>query len=167
MPRYIKKGYRRKIDVRQATLLYEAGVVVPRIAEFFGVTRQAVYTSLAKAGVHVITPQDRSRNEHRPLSEAEFAEMFRELDRRLSEEAARWKEEHRTRNTARASTRNAIASGKLTPLPCEDCGLSPRSPEGKRQVEAHHGDYTKPLDVRWLCRKHHLEWHRHNKPKYE
>jgi hypothetical protein len=35
--------------------------------------------------------------------------------------------------------------------PCEVCS-NPKS-------QAHHDDYTKPLDIRWLCRKHHLQIH--------
>lgn len=45
----------------------------------------------------------------------------------------------------------AIKSGKLTKGACEICG--------SEKVEAHHDDYYKPLEVRWLCRKHHLELH--------
>jgi hypothetical protein len=45
---------------------------------------------------------------------------------------------------------NAIKDGKLIKQPCEVCGT---------KAEAHHDDYSKPLDVRWLCRKHHLEHH--------
>jgi hypothetical protein len=41
--------------------------------------------------------------------------------------------------------------GKLTKKPCEVCG--------SELVEMHHEDYSKPLEVRWLCRKHHLELH--------
>ena len=41
--------------------------------------------------------------------------------------------------------------------PCIVCG------DGKK-VEAHHSDYSKPLDVDWLCSKHHALWHRHNIP---
>ena len=26
-------------------------------------------------------------------------------------------------------------------------------------VVAHHDDYSKPLDVRWLCRSHHMQLH--------
>lgn len=46
----------------------------------------------------------------------------------------------------------AIKVGKLVRLPCEKCG-SPKS-------EAHHEDYSKPLVVKWLCRRHHGEVHR-------
>lgn len=46
---------------------------------------------------------------------------------------------------------NAIRDGRLVRGPCEVCGSS--------DVEAHHDDYTKPLDVRWLCFRHHRELH--------
>lgn len=46
----------------------------------------------------------------------------------------------------------ALISGKLHRKPCEKCG--------KEKVDAHHDDYSKPLDVRWLCRSHHLQHHR-------
>lgn len=46
----------------------------------------------------------------------------------------------------------------LVPSPCEVCGATQR-------VEAHHDDYDRPLDVRWLCHKHHYEWHREHKPQ--
>jgi hypothetical protein len=58
-------------------------------------------------------------------------------------------------------TRNAIRNGKLISVSiCSVCGSS-------EKVEAHHDDYTKPLDVRWLCEKCHKLWHKSNKPIYE
>jgi hypothetical protein len=53
---------------------------------------------------------------------------------------------------ARAVAKLAIARGDLVRQPCEVCGVEP--------AQAHHDDYSKPLDVRWLCRKHHGEQHR-------
>lgn len=47
---------------------------------------------------------------------------------------------------------NHLRDGKITQLPCEICGKT-------TSVRAHHDDYAKPLDVRWLCAVHHREWH--------
>ena len=44
----------------------------------------------------------------------------------------------------------AIRLGMIQKEPCRVCG-------GPSQ--AHHHDYTKPLEVTWLCRKHHMENH--------
>jgi len=37
----------------------------------------------------------------------------------------------------------------LIPQPCEVCGCE--------KSEAHHEDYSKPLEINWLCKKHHIE----------
>ena len=73
--------------------------------------------------------------------------------------SAKWKrenevlsEEQHFRKKVRMITRYAVRSGKLHEYPCEVCG--------NVKVEAHHDDYYKPLDVRWLCRKHHQEHHK-------
>lgn len=44
----------------------------------------------------------------------------------------------------------AIRGGRLVPMPCIICG---------NVAEAHHPDYSKPLDVVWLCRSHHRQTH--------
>lgn len=60
--------------------------------------------------------------------------------------------DHRLRKIARNKVGLALRRGKLERQPCEVCG--------ERPAEAHHDDYTRPLDVRWLCKQHHLEHHR-------
>ena len=46
-----------------------------------------------------------------------------------------------------------IRSGKIKRQPCEVCGTL-------ENVDAHHDDYSKPQEVRWLCRAHHIAHHR-------
>ena len=57
-----------------------------------------------------------------------------------------------TKPQARRILRGALRNGKITPKPCEVCG--------ELQTQGHHTDYSKPLDVQWLCRKHHAVVHR-------
>jgi hypothetical protein len=52
---------------------------------------------------------------------------------------------------ARSIVGAAIRLGKITREPCSICG---------EKAEAHHEDYSKPLEVIWLCRKHHFELHK-------
>lgn len=55
------------------------------------------------------------------------------------------------RRIATSAVYTAIKAGTLTALPCHFCG--------KIKTEAHHHDYSKPLDVTWLCRKCHQKFH--------
>jgi hypothetical protein len=50
---------------------------------------------------------------------------------------------------------NAIRDKKMFKEPCEICGT-------EEKVYAHHDDYAKPLNVRWLCPTHHGQWHKEN-----
>ena len=52
---------------------------------------------------------------------------------------------------ARLRFNEAIRSGKIKRLPCNICGAEP--------AEGHHPDYSKPLEVVFLCPLHHREVH--------
>lgn len=68
------------------------------------------------------------------------AEYYREYDRKRG-----WRPPSPEKLTARNAAR--VLAKQL----CEKCGV---------KAEAHHEDYSKPLEVRWLCKKHHAEAHR-------
>ena len=77
----------------------------------------------------------------------------RKLGISRSERTLAWRksvslEVHAAHNAVEA----ALANKSLVRKPCEVCGAI--------RVDAHHDDYSKPLDIRWLCRSHHLQHHR-------
>lgn len=51
----------------------------------------------------------------------------------------------------RRVTSSAVRNGVLLKLPCEVCG--------SLNSEAHHTDYRRPLEVKWLCKAHHVSEH--------
>ena len=46
----------------------------------------------------------------------------------------------------------AVYKGVIKKQPCEVCG--------NQKVQGHHPDYSKPLEVKWLCVNHHMMEHR-------
>lgn len=60
--------------------------------------------------------------------------------------------EQRFKDTARSYAYVYLKKGKIERRPCEINGCLEKS-------QMHHDDYSKPLSVRWFCRKHHLELH--------
>jgi hypothetical protein len=61
-----------------------------------------------------------------------------------------WRRKNPWRYAAHLHVETLKRLGVLAPQPCEQCGA---------KAEAHHDDYSRPGDVRWLCRKHHVQLH--------
>lgn len=61
--------------------------------------------------------------------------------------------EERQRSSTRAYANVYQRRGHLIPQPCQICGST-------ENIEKHHEDYSKPLDVIWLCRIHHKHGHK-------
>lgn len=59
--------------------------------------------------------------------------------------------EQKRKANARAYANSYLNRGKIKKQPCEICG--------DKNVQMHHDDYSKPLEIKWLCVKHHLEHH--------
>ena len=64
----------------------------------------------------------------------------------------RWSKDNKHKKNASLKVRRAIKKGILHRMPCEVCAVT--------KTHAHHDDYSKPLEVRWLCCVHHFEWHK-------
>lgn len=62
-----------------------------------------------------------------------------------------WAQRNPEKIQAQNIVSNAVRDGKITRQPCEICD--------EPKVDAHHADYSKPLEVQWLCRKHHAALH--------
>ena len=96
---------------------------------------------------------DRERN-HRPdrrlqiklWEQSERGKELRSQSKKLDRE--RNKQAYR----ARRILNKMIKGGFIKHLPCQECG--------NIKSMAHHPDYSKPIDVVWVCQKHHSEIHR-------
>lgn len=61
--------------------------------------------------------------------------------------------EHPERARAYATVLHALKTGRLKkPSQCQACGQT-------KTVQAHHDDYSKRLEVKWLCRECHAKVH--------
>ena len=81
---------------------------------------------------------------------AEKVEYYRAYDRergnrQSAEYSKRWRERNPVAYKAKNAVNNAIRDGRLRKsVKCERCNAGGR-------LHGHHDDYSKPLDVMWLC----------------
>lgn len=121
-----------KEQISNAVELVRQGMSINSVAEYYSVSRQYLYPHCRNAGLT-------HKVNHRISLEHEIG--------------------HRK---VQYFVQKAICQGVLIPEPCEVCGIFGKDDKGIRKVHAHHDDYNKPLEVRWLCKKHHHDWHKNN-----
>jgi hypothetical protein len=95
---------------------------------------------------------DRARSllEHRKEERKRYKKT--PLGRKIQAECGRrYKERFPQKRMAHNEVANAIRRGALSRSPCSVCGES--------KSHAHHDDYSRPLDVIWLCSFHHRMRH--------
>lgn len=117
---------------------------------------------LCKDGYRYCRACDAERNARRRGCRGEYYRR-EDVKKRLAE---RFRERQsdpnqKERLLARYKVRSAVASGKMIRGVCEHPGCSDIKTQG------HHDDYSSPLTVRWLCHKHHVAHHYHEKAKSE
>lgn len=66
--------------------------------------------------------------------------------------AKAWNKANPLAEKAHRAVYNAVRYGRLEKAPCQICGSD-------QHIIAHHHDYTKPLDVTWLCQRCHARGH--------
>lgn len=97
--------------------------------------------------------QDRKRGanrEHMRRARQRNPAKFRRREREAAQQRE-WNE----RREARRQLNNAVRRGDVVrPEQCQHCGFT-------GPVEGHHPDYSKPLDVEWLCTLCHGKEHHH------
>lgn len=63
-----------------------------------------------------------------------------------------WSEKNIDKRRAHWRVKSAIKSGKIKKQPCKLC-------RSETNIHAHHDDYSRPLDIMWLCPQHHKDRH--------
>jgi len=78
---------------------------------------------------------------------------YRAYDRaRGNRQSAEYQREYRAKNREKHRAHSAVHYNLKSPKSCELCGEDTK-------LHAHHHDYTKPLDVTWLCPACHHQLH--------
>lgn len=66
----------------------------------------------------------------------------------------RWDARNPEKDRAHTAVGNAVRDGRLhKPDRCEECGAG-------GMIHGHHEDYSRPLEVKWLCPSCHMKKHR-------
>lgn len=98
----------------------------------------------------------KQQRESYPLRQEKVLKQSKARYQKNPEPYKRHAKEYSLRNpekmSARLSVSNAVMAGKLEKFPCGVCG--------EKKTDGHHFDYSEPLVVVWLCRRHHAWVHK-------
>ena len=85
---------------------------------------------------------------------AERSKRYRERHAdKLRQQSAEWRANNLEKSKAHAAVQYAVRKGTLVaPERCQHC-------DGACKLESHHEDYSKPLEVLWLCHACHMRRH--------
>ena len=120
--------------------------------------RRGVCRDCLRPHLNAYAKASRSRRYHANAGKYRDKLRRKNLERHAKNRAEHYRQNreyekrHPDRHRAKARVQYALKTGKLTRLPCQVCGVT--------KTQAHHDDYTRPLDVIWLCRECHAERHR-------
>lgn len=121
-----------------AVEMYALGASIEDCADAFSISRQAMWKALA-----------RRKTQMRPKAPQGSANHFFVHGQGYGPEKL----------AAKLEVLKAVKSGRLKRQPCESCLKNLRGSDGRSLVHAHHNDYSKPLQVRWLCVACHFQEH--------
>jgi hypothetical protein len=81
-----------------------------------------------------------------------YKRVYRKRNREnITEEHRKWLSNNPTKKYAHYRIMHELRMGRMKKLPCKLCG--------DINSHGHHPDYSKPLEVVWLCPKHHADLH--------
>jgi len=105
------------------------------------------------ANLERVREYDRARSwePHRIAARNGYARTERGKER-MAAGSKEWAMRNPERRKAHILIGNALRGGKVIRMPCQVCGDA--------KTHAHHDDYTKPLEVRWLCAPCHTAHHK-------
>jgi hypothetical protein len=92
---------------------------------------------------------------HKP-KQRERTKERRSLDKTHLFVNKRWRDSNKEKRVAQRRLATAVENGSISKGVCSICGTNDF-------IDAHHPDYSKPLDVVWLCRTHHNLEHQHER----
>ena len=97
--------------------------------------------------------REANADQYREYKRGYDSKMYKEHPKREYDRRRRWIVANRDKANAHQAVRRAIISGRLVKEPCSVCNDS--------NSIAHHPDYSKRLEVVWLCEIHHKVIHTH------
>lgn len=95
-----------------------------------------------------------------PCNAKRIKEYYHKNKERVREIIYKSTSKHYAKQKARLTLNYHVNAGNITkPLNCERCATN------KTRIEGHHDDYSKPLEVMWLCTRCHGDRHRELREK--